>query len=79
MRTARQAAASSGSPIQNPMPVNAATNAGASAVPRPSSALSTSTALSAAAAWNAAASVLSDGTVRPKPAPRHAVAASSSA
>src|SRR5580693_3540696 len=75
--TTTAAAASTGSATQAPRPTNAATNAGASAVPRPSSELSTSTDRSTAAGWNAAANVFSDGTVSPKPAPRHAVAASS--
>jgi hypothetical protein len=79
MSAASMTAASSGSPTQNPMPVNAATKAGASAVPRPSSAFKTRTALSLLAGWKAATSVFSDGTVRPKPAPRQPVATSSSA
>ena len=49
-----------GSPTQNPMPLNTATNAGASAVPRPSSALSTRTDLSSASGFSAAVSVFSD-------------------
>ena len=78
MRPASSTAERIGSPIQNPMPLNTATNAGASAVPRPSSALRTRTDLSSAPGCSAAVSVFSDGTVKPKPAPRHAVAASSS-
>src|ERR1700735_543729 len=77
-RPASRAAARIGRPVQNPMPTNIATNTGASAVPSPSRAFSTSTDRSTACGWNAAASVFSAGTARPKPAPRQAVAASSS-
>ena len=56
-----------------------ATNSGASAVPSPSSALSTSTAESTLAGLNAAVNVLSAGTVNPKPTPRLVVASSRSA
>ena len=72
-------AASTGSPIQNPRPLKTATNTGATAVPRPSSAFRTSTDLSTAAGCSAAARVLRAGTESPNPAPRHAVAPSSSA
>ncbi len=67
-----------GSPHQNPSPTKSATNSGASTVPSPSSALRVRIARSTAAGWNAAAIVLSEGTVSPKPAPRHAVASRSS-
>ena len=66
-----------GSPCQNPRPTKMATNTGASAVPRPSRAFSTSTEPSTLSGWNAAVSALMAGTVSPNPAPRHAVAASS--
>jgi hypothetical protein len=79
IRPASRQAASNGRPIQNPTPLNAATNTGARAVPRPSSALRTRTDLSTAAGCSVAASVLSAGTESPNPAPRHAVASSSSA
>ena len=69
---------STGSPHQNPSPTNIATNSGASAVPRPSNAFRTSTEWSTASGWNTAVKVFSVGTVRPKPAPRNAVATSSS-
>ena len=78
IRPASRQAASTGSPIQNPRPLKTATNTGAMAVPRPSSAFKTRTDLSTAAGCSAAAKVLSDGTESPNPAPRHAVAASSS-
>ena len=55
-----------------------ATNTGANTVPSPRSAFSTSTEASTRSGWNAAVSALMAGTVRPKPAPRQAVAASSS-
>ena len=61
------------------MPLNAATNTGAMAVPSPSSAFRTRTDRSTAAGCSAAARVLSDGTDSPNPAPRQAVAPSSSA
>ncbi len=67
-----------GRPHQNPRPTKMATNTGARAVPSPSSALSASTEASTRSGWNAAVRVLRAGTVRPNPAPRHAVAASSS-
>jgi hypothetical protein len=76
--TTTAVAASTGSATQTPSPTNTATNTGASAVPRPSSELRTSTDRSTASGWNAAANVFSDGTVSPNPAPRQAVAASSS-
>ena len=79
MTTASRQATRIGNPTQNPAPLKAATNAGARAVPRPSRALSTRTDLSSASGWKAAANVFSDGTVRPNPAPRQAVAMSSSA
>jgi hypothetical protein len=44
-----------GRPHQNPRPTKMATNTGASAVPRPSSAFSTSTARSTLSGWNAEA------------------------
>ena len=71
-------AASTGRPTQNPRPTKIATNTGASAVPSPSSELRTSTERSTVSGWNAAVNVLIDGTVSPKPTPRHAVASSSS-
>ncbi len=59
------------------MPRNTATSTGASAVPRPSSALRYRTARSAAAGKNAAARLFSAGTVSPNPIPSEVVAASS--
>src|SRR5262245_17842846 len=67
-----------GRPHQKPSPTKIATSTGASAVPRPSSALSTSTDESTRSGWNAAVNVFSAGTVRPKPTPTNAVATSSS-
>ena len=67
-----------GRPHQKPRPTNTATNTGASAVPSPSSAFSTRTDRSTPSGWNTEAYVLRIGTVRPNPAPRNAVAASSS-
>ena len=67
-----------GRPHQKPNPTKTATKIGASAVPRPSSAFSTSIDESTFSAWNAAVKVFSAGTVNPKPTPRLAVATSSS-
>ena len=74
----RNTPASTGKPHQKPSPTKIATNTGASAVPRPSSAFNTRTARSSPSGWNAAANVFSAGTVSPKPAPRNPVATSSS-
>src|SRR5262249_21298404 len=77
-RRASRTADSSGRPHQKPRPTKIATNTGASAVPSPSSALSTRTEDSTPAGWNAAVRVFRAGTVSPKPAPRNAVATSNS-
>ena len=67
-----------GRPHQNPKPMKMATNTGARAVPNPRSAFRTRTEPSTRSGWNAAVRVLMAGTVRPNPAPKHAVAASRS-
>ena len=59
--------------------MNTATSSGASAVPTPNSALSTSTDESTLSGLNAAVNVLSAGTVKPKPTPRENVAHNRSA
>ena len=66
----------SGSPHQIPSPMNTATKTGASAVPRPSSALSASTATSTRRGNSDAASELTTGIVSPKPIPMRPVAPS---
>ena len=68
----------SGRPHQKPSPSKIATNTGASTVPSPSSAFRTRIERLTAVGLNAAVNVLSAGTVKPKPAPRLAVARSSS-
>src|SRR5215472_9935004 len=65
---------SNGRPHQMPNPTKIATNTGASAVPNPSKAFSTSTALSTLCGNNAAAKVLMAGTVSPNPIPMQVVA-----
>ncbi len=65
-----------GRPHHQPMPRKTATSTGASAVPRPSSALRYSTARSTAERKKAPTRLLSDGTVSPKPIPRLVVASS---
>ena len=82
MLTARSATSTApariGRPHQKSRPTNTATSSGASAVPTPRSAFSTSTDESTFVGLNAAVKVLSDGTVKPNPTPRLAVAASNS-
>ncbi len=68
---------SRGSPHQNPRPTNTATNTGASAVPSPSRAFSTSTDESTLVGLKAAVNVLRAGTVKPNPMPRLVVASRS--
>src|SRR5271165_4117034 len=65
---------STGRPHQIPNPTKIATKTGASAVPTPSKAFSTSTALSTLCGKNAAAKVLIAGTVSPNPTPMQVVA-----
>ena len=74
MRAARSPPTVSGSPHQIPRPTNRATKTGASAVPRPSRALSASTATSTRRGNSEAASALTTGIVSPKPIPMSAVA-----
>ena len=76
-RPSSSTATSRGRPRQMPRPTKTAAKTGARAVPSPSRAFRISTARSIAAGKKAAAKVLRDGTVRPKPAPRLAVASSS--
>ena len=78
MSTTSRMADRSGSPHQKPRPSKMATNTGASTVPRPNRAFSTRIERSTAVGLNAAVNVLSAGTQKPKPAPRLAVARSSS-
>ena len=72
MRAARSPPTVSGSPHQIPRPTNRATKTGASAVPRPSRALSASTATSTRRGKSEAASELTTGIVSPKPIPMSA-------
>ncbi len=78
-KIAANPAVSNGSAHQTPSAANSAASAGASAVPRPSSALSVSTAASARSAARRSTRVLRVVTVAPKPRPSAAVAQHSSA
>src|SRR6188508_3147906 len=78
INAASRAAESTGNPHQKPSPTKMATKTGASAVPSPSKAFRASTDVATASGWNAAVKVFSDGTDKPKPSPRNAVATSKS-